>query len=160
MITETDLMHLRRCVALANEALIAGDKPFGSVLVSENGKVLFEDRNRTITLSDPTYHPEISIAKWAAQNLSESERKNAVVYTSGEHCAMCSAAHGWVGLGRIVYVSSSEQLGKWLSDLGIPAGPIKAIPITQVINDFQVEGPVAELDDQVRKLQYQFYAGK
>ena len=48
MITEVDLGHLQRCVALAKEALIAGDKPFGSVLVSQDGEVLFEDRNRTI----------------------------------------------------------------------------------------------------------------
>lgn len=25
-------------------------------------------------------------------------------------CPMCAAAHGWVGLGRIVYISSSNQL--------------------------------------------------
>ena len=157
MITKTDLIHLHRCIALANEALIAGDKPFGSVLVSEDGEVLFEDRNRTVTLDDATCHPEISIARWAAKNLSANQRKNAVVYTSGEHCAMCSAAHGWVGLGRIVYVSSSKQVGKWLSDLGVPPAPINAIPITEIIPDLQVEGPIAELDEQVRALHYQFY---
>ena len=70
---------------------------------------------------------------------------------------MCSAAHGWVGLGRIVYVSSSKQVGKWLSDLGIPPAPINAIPITEIIPDLQVEGPIAELDEQVRALHYQFY---
>ena len=32
---------------------------------------------------------------------------------------MCAAAHGWVGLGRIVYVTSSEQMGSWLAELGV-----------------------------------------
>ena len=31
------------------------------------------------------------------------------VYTSGEHCPMCSAAHAWVGLGRIVYAVSAPS---------------------------------------------------
>src|SRR5260370_14048282 len=51
------------------------------------------------------------------------ERAAATVFTSGEHCPMCAAAHGWVGLGRIVYVSSSEQLAAWLVELGVPAPP-------------------------------------
>ena len=32
---------------------------------------------------------------------------------------MCSAAHAWMGLGRIVYAgSSTEQLGGWLRRSG------------------------------------------
>ena len=45
--TQDDLEHLRRCVELATIATDAGDSPFGSVLVSGAGEVLFEDRNRT-----------------------------------------------------------------------------------------------------------------
>ena len=45
-VTEADLPHLRRCVELATEAVEAGDFPFGSVLVAEDGTVLAEDRNR------------------------------------------------------------------------------------------------------------------
>ena len=157
MITKTDLVHLRRCVELATEAVLAGDKPFGSILVSENGIVLFEDRNRTITEADATSHPEISIAKWAAKNLSPDQRASSVVYTSGEHCAMCSAAHGWVGLGRIVYASSSQQLSEWLSEIGIPPGPVKAIPIRKIVPNAVVEGPVEELALELRELHYQFY---
>lgn len=45
MITELDLKHLKRCVELAEEALGKGDQPFGSILVSGDGGVLFEDHN-------------------------------------------------------------------------------------------------------------------
>ena len=102
MVTEQDRIHLSRCVDLAESALAAGDEPFGSILVSGNGEVLFEDRNR-VAGGDHTQHPEFAIARWAAQNLSPEERARATVYTSGEHCPMCAAAHGWVGLGRIVF---------------------------------------------------------
>ena len=51
---------------------------------------------------------------------AEAERAGATVYTSGEHCPMCAAAHGWVGLGRVVYVASSAQLAGWLEEMGVP----------------------------------------
>jgi tRNA(Arg) A34 adenosine deaminase TadA len=54
-----DLVHLRRCVALAADALQAGDDPFGSVLVDADGTVLAEARNRETTSADPTAHPEL-----------------------------------------------------------------------------------------------------
>lgn len=45
MINNTDLKHLRRCVELAKISLEKGDEPFGSILVSSEGKVLAEDHN-------------------------------------------------------------------------------------------------------------------
>src|SRR5690625_6419316 len=93
MIDETDYKHLERCIELAKIALDKGDEPFGSILVSEDGEVLKEDHNR-VASGDNTQHPEFALARWAANNLSPEERKKATVYTSGEHCAMCSAAHG------------------------------------------------------------------
>ncbi len=64
-----DLRHLRRCVYLAAEAVDAGDQPFGSILGSAGGEVLFEDHNRTGG-GDATRHPEFAIVRWAAEHLS------------------------------------------------------------------------------------------
>ena len=152
MITETDLKHLKRCVELAEKALEAGDEPFGSVLVSFEGDVLFEDHNHIVTTGDHTRHPEFEIARWAAENMSEKDRKKAVVYTSGEHCPMCSAAHAWVGLGRIVYVSSAKQLTQWRKEMGVSNFPVNPLSIQEVAPHILVEGPVLELADKVRLL--------
>lgn len=153
MITDKDMIHLRRCVELAAEALDAGDKPFGSVLVDGDGNVLQEDRNRANTV-DATYHPEIAVAKWAAQNMTAEARAKAVVYTSGEHCAMCSAAHAWAGLGRIVYVSSSKQLGEWMAEAGVTSdSPINTLSIQEVAPNIPVAGPIANLYEEVEVLQ-------
>ena len=87
------------------------------MLVGADGTV----SSRTTTApsgGDQTRHPEFEIARWAANNMAPEDRPAATVYTSGEHCAMCSAAHGWVGLGRIVIAASSEQLRGWAADLG------------------------------------------
>ncbi len=157
MLTDTDMRHLRRCVELATDALEAGDEPFGSVLVSADGTVLGEDHNH-VASGDRTRHPEFALARWAAQNMTPEARAAATVYTSGEHCPMCAAAHGWVGLGRIVYVSSSEQLAAWLSELGVPAPPVRTLPIQAIVPDAVVEGPVDELAARVHELHRRFFA--
>ena len=115
-LTDTDREHLRRAVELAQAALEAGDEPFGSVLVDATGAVRFEDHNH-VAGGDHTRHPEFAIARWAAEHLGPDERRAATVYTSGEHCPMCAAAHGWVGLGRIVYAMSSAHLTELLASL-------------------------------------------
>jgi tRNA(Arg) A34 adenosine deaminase TadA len=157
MASEAEMRYLRRCVELAAEALESGDEPFGSVLVGGDGTVLAEDHNR-IASGDRTRHPEFALARWAAANMSPEERAAATVYTSGEHCPMCAAAHGWVGLGRIVYASSSAQLASWLAELGVPAPPVRTLPVHEVVPGVTVEGPVPELAAQVRELHRRFHA--
>ena len=151
MIDDHDRGHLRRCVELAAEGLAAGDEPFGSVLVAADGTVLFSDRNR-VAGGDQTRHPEFEIARWAATNLTPDDRATATVYTSGEHCPMCAAAHGWVGLGRIVYASSTDQLAGWRAELGAPPSPVRPLTITEVVRGVAVDGPDPELADRVREL--------
>lgn len=158
MITDKDRKYLQRCVELATDAFKKGNSPFGSILVSKDDAVLFEDHNRDAD-GDNTSHPEFEIAKWAVGNLTEDERTEAVVYTSGEHCSMCASAHGLVGLGRIVYASSSEQLKKWQKDLGVESGLLKGLSITEVLNDIQVDGPDDELSEEIKKLQYEYHGG-
>ena len=149
-LSATDLEHLRRAVALARLALERGDEPFGSVLVSGSGEVLFEDHNHVVAL-EGTQHPEFAIARWAGGSLTAEERAAATVYTSGEHCAMCSAAHGWVGLGPIVYAVSSRQLDRWRRDWGAGPSPV----VTFGVNDEScgwIRIPTKELDRLLRPI--------
>ena len=159
-VTEADLAHLRRCVELAEEAVAAGDFPFGSVLAAADGTVLAEDRNREVTDRDPTSHPEFALARWAGQHLTPPERAAATVYTSGEHCPMCAAAHGWVGLGRIVYATSSEQLTGWLAEWGVGPSPVLPLAVTEVVPGLTVAGPAPQLSEQVRELHRRFRSAR
>lgn len=154
MIQDVDLKHLERCIELAKNALEAGDEPFGSILVNSNGEILAEEQNR-VSGGDHTQHPEFALARWAAQNMSLEERGSATVYTS---CPMCAAAHGWVGLGRIVYASSSKQLGQWLNEMGITStSRVRNLSIHEVIQDTIIDGPVPALAEQVHQLHLQFH---
>ncbi len=158
MIDETGMKHLDRCIELATMALESGNDPFGSVLVDEHGAVRQEGHNQTAS-GDNTRHPEFALARWAAENMTPDERAAATVYTSGEHCPMCAAAHGWVGLGRIVYASSSEQLVEWLDEMQVSPPPVAPLPIGEVVPGLPVEGPFPALSEAIRQL-HQRYHGK
>jgi tRNA(Arg) A34 adenosine deaminase TadA len=151
-VTDQDRVFLRRCVDLARQAADEGSQPFGSLLVDANGTVLFEDHNRAKD-GDPTQHPEFAIARWAAANLSPEERQACVVYTSGEHCPMCSAAHAQVGLGRIVYASSGDQLRSWRREWGLDAPiVVSPLPINAVAPNIPVAGPEPSLTEDIRSM--------
>lgn len=148
---DTDLTHLRRCIALAAEAAARGDEPFGSLLVSGDGGVLAERSNQVVTTNDRTAHPELALAIWAARNLDQATRSAATMYTSGEHCPMCAAAHVWTGIGRLVYVLSAPTI----SDLVGPGISInlRASDIVAASNvPVDIEGPCHQLTAEAAAL--------
>jgi len=151
-ISPLDEQHLRRCVELAERALDAGDDPFGSVLVDADGTVLAEALNREATDRDPTAHPELELVHWAIANLTSEQRAASTVYTSGEHCPMCAAAHGWAGLGPIIAAASSTQLAGWRASWGLPPGPVAVLPVSDVAPAVTVVAGVAPFDAEMREL--------
>jgi len=149
-VSEQDLVHLRAAVALAREAFESGDSPFGTVLVGPEGNVMWSGRNHD-GAGDETQHPELAVAQWSAA-LPPEVRARCTVYTSGEHCAMCSAAHAWMGLGRIVYAVSSEQLLGWRRGWGGAEPVVSPLPINAVAPHVPVDGPAPELEEELREL--------
>jgi tRNA(Arg) A34 adenosine deaminase TadA len=159
-LTPTDLPHLRHCLALAAEALRAGDEPFGSILVDAQGQVLAQARNE-VNAVNALAHPELALAQWAAAHLGPAARATTTMYTSGEHCPMCAAAHGWVGLGKLVYLSSAEQLTQWLQELGAPPSPVQMVPVQTIVRDLEVAGPAdGELLQAIKDLQVAYHTAR
>lgn len=149
---ESDEKYLRRCLELAKESVDAGDEAFGSVLVDDAGKIIAEARNR-VNEKTILAHPEIDLAYWAAENLTEDERAKTTMYTTGEHCPMCSAAHGWVKIGTLVYLSSAKQFGAWQKKFNLAAAPINFLPVEDIIKNVEVRGPgEGELLEEIKKL--------
>lgn len=158
-ITEKDTEHLNHCLTLAKEALNAGDEPFGSILVDSNNNVIAEARNR-VNEETVLAHPEIKLAQWAAENLSVQERENTTMYTTGEHCPMCAAAHGWAGIGNLVYLSSGKQLDKWMEEFGAAPSPIKFIPSEEIIKNAVIRGPAkSPMLEKIKNLHKKYYQG-
>jgi tRNA(Arg) A34 adenosine deaminase TadA len=59
---------LRRAIELAATARKSGNPPFGSLLAGPDGTVIAEDHNTSITDNDISAHPELKLAKWAADD--------------------------------------------------------------------------------------------
>ncbi|GAB3695896.1 nucleoside deaminase [Halorubrum pallidum] len=135
-----DRAYVDRAIGLAEEAVDAGDTPFGALLVVD-GEVVAEDRNRTRSDDDVTAHPELALARWAARELSPDERARCTMYASTEPCPMCSTAVHYAGIDRVVF----GVAGATLNDL---TGDVVTIPCEEVIRraggTTTVEGPVAE----------------
>jgi tRNA(Arg) A34 adenosine deaminase TadA len=104
-----DERHLRRAIELASTARAAGQHPYGSLLVSMHGEVLAEDHNTELANGDITAHPELKLARWAAQRLAPADARTTTMYTSCKPCPMCRYAIARSGLGRVVFALSAEQ---------------------------------------------------
>lgn len=123
IMTDDDERHLRRAIALAAEARAGGNPPFGSLLVGPDGDVLLEERNTSVTGDDITAHPELKVARWAAQHLKPADAARSTMYTSCQPCNMCTGAIERAGLGRVVYALSGEQLNGLKPSGGFPPVP-------------------------------------
>ena len=110
MITDEDSAFLRRAIAIAAEAVTAGDAPYGSLLVDAQGAVLVQAHNTVERDRDITAHPELKLAVWAARELSSESAAATTMYTSCQPCGMCTGAIVRSGLGRVVFALSTEQL--------------------------------------------------
>ena len=107
-----DLEHLRAALAEAAAARTAGDPPFGSVLVDGAGRTIGRARNTTVTDADIAAHPELTLARIAARQLTREEAAAATLYTSCEPCPMCANAIARAAIGRVVFALSTQQLAE------------------------------------------------
>jgi len=121
--TPDDERHLLHAVDLAVTARASGDAPFGSLLVSADGTVLAEERNTVLSDNDITAHPELKLARWAAQHLATTTAATTTMYTSCQPCEMCTGALARSGLGRVVYALSNAQLAELEPGGGFPPVP-------------------------------------
>ena len=152
-ITATDLLHLRRAVELAREALDDGDEPYGSVLVDAAGQVRFEDRNR-VKDGDETRHPEFEIARWSANHLTPDER--AAVDRLHVRRALPDVRRGprlgRPGPDRVRDVVRADR--RLAGGVGRPRrARSQRSRSPTVAPGIPVEGPVPALADEVRDLQ-------
>ena len=100
---------LRRAIELSEEALAAGNMPYGSLLVGPGDEVLIEERNTVVTDGDISAHPEFKLALWASRSLTPEVARETTMYTSTHPCEMCAGAIARSGLGRVVFALSPEQ---------------------------------------------------
>ena len=117
-----DEKYIKRCIDLSEEALKAGDNPFGSV-ITRNGKTIVEARNK-IKENDVTSHAEIMAMKEAQRILKTDDLSDCVIYSNCEPCPMCSFMMRELKFKKVVFALESPYMGgfsRWniLQDKGL-----------------------------------------
>lgn len=101
---------MARALARARAAFAAGEVPVGAVLVADDGAILAEAHNRTLTDKDPTAHAEIVAMRRAARTLGH-RLIGTTLYVTLEPCAMCAGAISHARIGRLVYGAPDAKGG-------------------------------------------------
>jgi tRNA(adenine34) deaminase len=103
-LNEPDSHWLRQAFVWANAARIRGNRPFGAIVVADNGRILAEAFSNTQETGDSTGHAEMNaVRQLGTARLSAEVLAHATLYSSAEPCAMCASAICASGLRRIVY---------------------------------------------------------
>ena len=110
-LSKLDATLLRRAFALAGEARARGDRPFAAVIADETGKVLAEAGSTQGKGGGTLAHSEMNALHAVLRaGLPRDVLRAATIYSSGEPCAMCSAAIFYTGVGRAVYGLSAGAI--------------------------------------------------
>lgn len=110
-----DQQFMKRAIELAEQAKLAGNEPFGAILVRDN-EVVMEGGNQINSVCDPTYHAEIGLIRDFCSKNNIFDLSEYTLYTSCEPCAMCSGGMVWANLGKLVYSVSHDQLAEIAGD--------------------------------------------
>jgi tRNA(adenine34) deaminase len=101
---------MARALEMARLAQSRGEVPVGAVIV-QDGRLLAEGHNLTVTLSDPTAHAEVVTIRLATARQGDWRLEGATLYTTLEPCALCSGAVVLARIPRVVFGASDPKAG-------------------------------------------------
>ncbi len=81
--------YIRRCIALAPQAIASGDTPVGSLIV-DGDEIVSEGVEGVRAPHDPTAHAEIEALRAAYARRRSPNLAGCTLYTSVEPCLMCA----------------------------------------------------------------------
>ncbi len=105
-----DQGFMREALALASTAAGADEVPVGAVVV-QDGQVLGQGHNRTVTDRDPSGHAEIVALREAARTAGNHRLPEATLYVTLEPCAMCVGAISEARISRVVFGAYDDKAG-------------------------------------------------
>lgn len=108
---ETHELYMKLAIEEAALAARAEEVPVGAVLIDEFGNVLARDRNRVISLCDPTAHAEMLALRKGAEILGNYRLLNTVLYVTVEPCVMCMGAVIHARVSAVVFGAKDPRWG-------------------------------------------------
>lgn len=107
---ERDGRYLRQAIAWSRVARDRGNRPFGAVVIADDGRVLAEAYCNTTETGDCTGHAETNAVRQLGQRIDRDTLARATLYSSAEPCVMCAGAIFWSAIGRVVYGIDAVRL--------------------------------------------------
>lgn len=111
MRSDMDEKWMRHALRLADKAEQLGEIPVGAVLVDEQGNIVGEGWNLSISESDPTAHAEIVALRQGGQTLQNYRLLNTTLYVTLEPCTMCAGAILHSRIKRLVFGAADYKTG-------------------------------------------------
>lgn len=102
-LNERDATYMREAIRWSQVARDRGNRPFGAVVVADDGRVLSEAWNNTSETGDCTGHAETTAIRQLAGKADRDTLAQATLYSSAEPCVMCAGAIFWSNIGRVVF---------------------------------------------------------
>jgi tRNA(adenine34) deaminase len=99
---------MRDALDMAMQAEAAGDEPYGAVIVTGAGTLA--ERNRVVTMRDPTAHSEVMAIRTAAFQWGCDSVRHSTLVTSFEPCPMCLGAIMEAGV-RDLFIGARRTVG-------------------------------------------------
>ena len=105
----THEVYMREAMKEAEQAVAAGNAPFGVVVVdSTTGDIIARDHDRVTELCDPTAHGEINIIRRLCKQLETLSLPHTIFYTTSEPCPTCFTALIKAKVPKIYYGAETE----------------------------------------------------
>lgn len=102
--------YMREALALAKEALVAGEVPVGCVVVWD-GKIIGRGRNRREEDGDALAHAELDAIRMACQTVGGWRLHKAVLYVTLEPCPMCAGGIINSRIPEVRYGAKDDKAG-------------------------------------------------
>jgi tRNA(adenine34) deaminase len=103
--------HMQAALALAVQALAAGDVPIGAVVLDPAGVVVGEGFNERELTGDPTAHAELLALRRAAERHGQWRLTGHTLVVTLEPCTMCAGAAVLARVERIVFAAPDPKAG-------------------------------------------------
>ena len=117
-LSDGDATYLRQAILWSRTARERGNRPFGAVVVSQQGNVLAEAYCNTSETLDCTGHAETNAVRLVSPAFGRDVLAKATIYSSGEPCVMCAGAIFWSGIGRVVFGIDAVRLRVFRGERG------------------------------------------
>ena len=103
--------YMKRALARARECVADGDVPVGCVIVSPDGRIVGEGRNRREADGLATAHAEVEAITMACKTLGSWRLTDCTLYVTLEPCPMCAGAIINARVAEVRYGAREDKSG-------------------------------------------------